>query len=268
MTIRIEVALVPAEAGVWRDAVAVVVDALRASTTIVTGLDRGARAIVPVAGVDEARRLAVELGAVLAGEIDALRPPGFDLGNSPDEFAAADLAGRVVVLRTSNGTSVLARLRRARRVLVGCLPNATAVAAAALELAGSDGSIGIVCAGRKGRFVLDDALVSGILVGIVERLARASGETVVLGDGAHAARRLAPDGTDLEAGVRASASGRRLIELGLMGDLDRCLRRDVSQLVPVLVTDASPRLEPLALDRPVDRVRAAGAEPGLVPADV
>jgi 2-phosphosulfolactate phosphatase len=145
-------------------------------------------------------------------------------------------------------------------VLVGCLPNATAVSAAALALARDDGLIGIVCAGRTGRFVLDDALVAGVLVGTVERLAAALGQPVVLGDGALAARRLAPDGIDLAAGVRASASGRRLLELGLEADLDRCLRRDVSHLVPVLVDDASPRLEPLVLDRP-GRPRARAARP-------
>lgn len=267
MTIRIDVALVPGEAGAWRDAIAVVVDAVRASTTIVTALDRGARAVVPVAGVDDARRIAAELGAVLAGEIDALRPPGFDLGNSPDEVATADLAGRVMVLRTSNGTAVLARLRRARTVLVGCLPNATAVSAAAVGLARGGGLIGIVCAGRQGRFVLDDALVAGLLVATVERLATAIGEPVVLGDGALAARSLAPDGVDIEAGVRASASGRRLLELGLIGDLERCLARDVSHCVPVLVNDASPRLEPLVLGRPSDRAREARSDDGLVVSD-
>jgi 2-phosphosulfolactate phosphatase len=267
MPIRVDVALVPREIGRWRDAVAIVVDALRASTTIVTALDHGARAVIPIAGVDEARRVAAELGAVLAGEVDGIRPPGFDLDNSPTELAAANLSGRVVVLRTSNGTNVLARLRGARRVLVGSLPNASAVCAAAVELARDDGLIGIVCAGRNGHFVLDDALVAGLLVRTVEGLAAAIGEPVVLADGALAARALAPDGVDIEAGVRASASGRRVIELDLLDDLDRCLRRDVSYCVPVLVDDASPRLEPLVLDGPADRASAGHGTSGLVAAD-
>jgi 2-phosphosulfolactate phosphatase len=266
MAIRIDVALVPAEAGSWRDVI-VVVDACRASSTIVSALDAGARSVIPVAAVDDARRLAAELGAVLAGEIDALRPPGFDHGNSPDELAAADLSGRVVVLRTSNGTAVLGRLRRARHVLIGCLPNATAAAQAALALAHDHPSIGIVCAGRSGRFVLDDALAAGVLVGTIERLAAERGEPLILADGALAARRLAPDGADLDAGFRSSASGRRLLELGLERDLDRCLRRDVSRLVPALVDDAPPRLERLVVDRPPDRDRIRSDLAGLVTAD-
>jgi 2-phosphosulfolactate phosphatase len=270
MTIRVDVALVPREAGAWRDAVAVVVDALRASTTIVTALEHGARAVIPIAGVEEARRAAAELGALLAGEIDGIRPPGFELNNSPSELAATSLTGRVVVLRTSNGTNVLAGLRGARRVLIGSLPNATAVCTAAVKLARADGLIGIVCAGRNGRFVLDDALVAGVLVRTLERLAAAIGEPVVLADGALAARALAPDGVDIAAGVRASASGRRVIELGMLDDLDRCLRHDVSHLVPVLVDDASPRLEPLVLDRPAARARARATRglPGPIAADV
>jgi 2-phosphosulfolactate phosphatase len=246
MAVRLDVALVPAEADTWRDGVCIVVDALRASATVVAMLDAGATGVLPVADTEEARRLAAELGAILAGEVDGLRPRGFDLDNSPREVAAADLRGRTVVLRTSNGTAVLRRLRHARRVLVGSLPNATAVARAALGLAREDGRIAIVCAGREAAFVLDDALVAGVLAGVIERLAAADGVPVVLGDGALAARRIAGDERDLAAGVLASASGHRVIELGLEDDLDRCLRRDVSHSVPVLVDGTSPRLEPLA----------------------
>jgi 2-phosphosulfolactate phosphatase len=264
MSLRLDVALVPAEAGQWRDAVSVVVDALRASTTIVTILDRGARAVVPLEDADEARRVAAELGAVLAGEIDGLKPPGYDFDNSPVELAAADLAGRVVVLRTSNGTSVIRRLASSGRVLVGCLPNGTAVAEAALGLAGDGGRVGITCAGRDGAFVLDDALVAGVLVDIIERLATSRGVPVILGDGADAARRLAGDQSGLEAGVRASASGRRVLELGLEADLARCLERDVSQLVPMLVNGASPRIERLVIDRPAEVARLATSTSGSV----
>jgi phosphosulfolactate phosphohydrolase-like enzyme len=80
---------------------------------------------------------------------------------------------------------------------------------------------------------------------------------VILGDGADAARRLAGDQSGLMAGVRASASGRRVLELGLEADLARCLERDVSRLVPVLVDGASPRLERLVVDRPAEVARSA-----------
>jgi len=108
---RIDVALVPAEAKRWGAAVHVVLDELRASSTIVGLLDRGATAVIPAASLAEARRIARGLGsvAVLVGEHHVVRAPGFDFGNSPAEIAQADLAGRTAVLSTRNGTAVLAR---------------------------------------------------------------------------------------------------------------------------------------------------------------
>jgi 2-phosphosulfolactate phosphatase len=148
---RIDVALVPAETRRWRRTVCVLLDELRASSTIVRILERGARAVIPAASLADARRLARAEGAVLAGEHRVVRASGFDLGNSPAEVLATDgLAGRTVVLSTRNGTAVLRALAPDDPILVGCLLNATAVARAALELAREQrADVGIVCVGRR-----------------------------------------------------------------------------------------------------------------------
>jgi 2-phosphosulpholactate phosphatase len=99
--VRVDVARVPAAARHWRDVVCIDVDELRASSTILTLLERGVGAIVPAANAAEARRIAVGNGHILAGERNVVRPPGFDFGNSLTEIDGADLRDHDVVLSTA-----------------------------------------------------------------------------------------------------------------------------------------------------------------------
>ena len=244
---RVDVALVPDAARRWRGVVCIVVDELRASSTIVTLLERGAGAVVPAANVAEARRLAAGNGHVLAGERNVVRPPGFDFGNSPTEIDGTDLRGHDVVLSTRNGTAVLRGLRGLRgdpAVVIGCLLNASACARSALALATDSGaSIGIVCAGRRGMFAIDDALTAGFLV---DRLVATSGEGVELTEAAVAARQLWQTTPDIGAAFRSSISGQLLSQHELEEDVAFCLATDSSEVVPVLVRDTPARIERLS----------------------
>lgn len=246
---RIDVALTPGEARGRDDAVCVVVDVLRASSSIVTLLDRGCREVIPAASVEEARRLAREGrsdGLLLAGEDGSLTPPDFDLGNRPAEIARADLTGRRVVFVSRNGTVVLGKLLGSPAVLIGCLLNADACAGRALELAERSGAaVRIVCAGRDGAFVMDDAVAAGVLVERLAVLAAERDGPAVLGDGARAARRIRESYPDPAAGLRDSASGRLLLRLGLQEDIDYCARTDASRSVPIMVGGERPRITPL-----------------------
>src|SRR5262245_39532454 len=120
---QIDVFLLPAlvEPAALAGKTAVVIDVLRATTTIVQALATGAKEIVPLQEVDEARRLAEKLGegAILGGERGGVLIPGFDLGNSPAEYTAAKVAGKTVVFTTTNGTRALQRCKMAERVLIG-----------------------------------------------------------------------------------------------------------------------------------------------------
>ena len=243
-SVLIDVALVPAEARRWRDAVCIVIDELRASSTIVTLLERGAAAVVPAANVAEARRLAAGTTALLAGERNVIRAPGFDFGNSPTEIDGADLAGRSVVLSTRNGNAVMRALRPETVVLVGCLLNARACAGAALDLAREGGRmIGVVCAGRGGTFAMDDALTAGCLV---DGLLAAADDAVELTDAARAAHQLWRATPDIGAAFRASASGRQLARHEFGADLEYCLTVNASAVVPELRRTIPPRIERLA----------------------
>ncbi len=266
---RIDVALVPAEAKRWGHAVSIVLDELRASSMIVTLLERGADAVIPAASLAEARRLARAIGpaAVLAGELHVVRAPGFDYGNSPAEARRADLRGRTAVLSSRNGTGVLRSLPGDATIFVGCLLNATAVARAALARAYAEGAdLGIVCAGRRGTFAIDDAIAAGA---ILERLLAAAGvddrelltvdgradlraprplpaDALVLTDAARAALQLWRSTPDIESAFRTSWSGHLLASHDLLEDIAASLPVDGSAIVPVVVPGDPPRIEPRA----------------------
>jgi 2-phosphosulfolactate phosphatase len=261
---RIDVALVPAEARRWPASVCILLDELRASSTIVALLERGVEAVVPAASLAEARRIARGLGqgALLVGEHQVVRAPGFDLGNSPAEALASEVTGRTAILSTRNGTAVLRALPAGTPLLVGCLLNATAVAGAAYGRALHAGlDLGIVCAGRRGAFALDDAIAAGCLLervlaaaGVADAdLATADGRlepgtprepagTVVLTDAARAALQLWRSTPDLAAAFRTSWSGYLLAGHDLLVDLDASLPLDASAVVPELVPGDPPRI--------------------------
>jgi 2-phosphosulfolactate phosphatase len=217
------------EPGALQDHVAVVIDVLRASSTIGAALEAGAQALYPVESTEEAVKLAGSLGrteTLLAGERKGLRIEGFDLGNSPREFTPEVVAGKKIVMTTSNGTNALVAAAAARRVLVGSMLNLSAVARAVADAP----QVAVVCSGRYGRFGIDDALCAGML------LARlASGRALELEDGGRAALALA-GAYGADAGFLAgSEAGRALAGIGLAEDVDWCARVDASALVPELI---------------------------------
>lgn len=167
---------------------AVVIDVLRASTTIVHALAAGARAVVPCAELDEARRVAQELGPaerLLGGERGGLPIAGFDLGNSPGEYTRQRVANRLVIFTTTNGTRALAACRAARQVLVAAPVNAAAV----IRRLSGEPRVHLVCAGTDGRITREDVLFAGLLVVRLSGVAAAArGADVELNDEAVLAR--------------------------------------------------------------------------------
>ena len=139
-----------------------VVDCLRATTTIAAALAVGCAAVFPVEEEADARRLAAERGAILAGERACLPPPGFDLGNSPGGGTPA-LAGREMVLWTTNGSRALSQAVAAGGPVVAVALVNAAATAAYLRRTGC-GRLSIVCAGTEGDFAPDDAFAAGALI--------------------------------------------------------------------------------------------------------
>jgi 2-phosphosulfolactate phosphatase len=226
---RVHVAFTPAET--VRAPVAVVVDVLRATSTIVQALASGYRRVLCCAEIDEARELRELLGeGVLAGERLAQAIPGFDLGNSPAEFV--EPRGETVILTTTNGTRAsVAAAAGAETVLVGSLLNLVAVGDAARD-AGAD--VEVVCAGVDGRFTLDDAYCAGRIAGLL------GGER---SDAAEAAVRLAGSFANAEEGLRAAENPR---QEALGDDLAWCARESVLAVVPRLARLEAPAAEIVA----------------------
>jgi 2-phosphosulfolactate phosphatase len=232
---ELDVALVPTQSRAWVRTVCVVVDELRASSTITTLLDMGCPSLMLTASLADARRLAHMHHSLLAGERHGLTPRGFDFNNSPSELRRAEIRGRSVVLSTSNGTRVLARLQAQPAVLVGCLLNARACAVSAVALAESlDARLGVVCAGQQGRFALDDAMAAGVIVARAIEALTMCGVEVRLTDAARAALKLRASYRNPVTALRQSASGRLVKELGAGADVELCARAESSMTVPIL----------------------------------
>jgi 2-phosphosulfolactate phosphatase len=214
---------------------AVVVDVLRATTTMIQALAAGATQVVPCLEVIQARAQAAIIGpeAVLGGERAGGKIKGFDLGNSPEEYTRASVGGKCVVMTTTNGTRALDRCRKARRVLIGAFVNLSAVCR---ELA-SEERIAIVCAGTDFQVTREDTLFAGA---VVTELTRDLPRSPVLNDQAEiaadawrsAAANLAAD--PLSRMLRASQGGRNLIGIGMENDIDLAAQIDKFDLVPEL----------------------------------
>lgn len=242
--IDLDVALVPGQTAGWSPTVCVVVDQLRASSTLTTALDLGCPEVVVTGSLAEARRLARQRGSLLAGERGGRDIPGFDANNSPSQLRDIGIRGRGLVLSTSNGTKVLSRVRSMPVVLLGCFINTSACAQVAVDEASARGlPIGIVCAGRRGRFALDDGVAAGLIASRVVEVAEAQGRACRLTDAARAALQLCSANPDAIAVLRKSASGRIVQSLGAGADIELCARTDSSTTVPVLRGGSVLRIE-------------------------
>ena len=210
---------------------AVVIDVIRASTTITIALHHGCAGIVPARSLREARAIALRLGdaTLLAGERAASKVVGADLGNSPAEYERERVEGKIVVLTTTNGTRALRAIEGARAVIACAFLNVSA-AARWLRRAGPD--VLIVCAGRNGHFCFEDAVGGGMLI---DRLLRLSDRSLQLSDAARAAHLLytANGGALLEM-LRGSEWGRDITRKGFGADLEICAQVDLTDVVPVM----------------------------------
>ncbi len=223
---RTDVAFTPAEAGPAH--VAIVVDVMRATSTIAQALASGYRRVLCCREIEDARALREELGdeAVVGGERNAVPIEGFDLGASPRDYL--EPRAETAILTTTNGTrTILAAAENAELVLLGSLLNLDAVAAAATT-PGED--ITVVCAGYEGAFAIDDAYCAGRIVELLD------GERT---DAAVASAALARAYPNAWEGVNARTYG----PPGLEDDLRWCTQENTLAVVPRLTRMVGPAAE-------------------------
>ncbi len=230
---KLDVIMTPGEAqpGSLAGRTVVVLDILRATTSIVQALSAGARSVFPVASIEEALRLVNTFGrdeVLLAGERRCLPIEGFDLGNSPFEYTAERVAGKILIMTTTNGTAAMQLTVNATRVYIGAMLNIGAVVE---ELARTEVDPVFLCSGRDKHFAMEDVVCAGEFA---RKLMEARPGDWTLNDGAHAALVLAREFGTGEAVFNLAAGGQAIVEAGLPKDLEFCARVDEYDILPVL----------------------------------
>lgn len=227
---RLEVCLSPALLHLYdtKDAVVVIIDVFRATSTIAAALHNGAKCVIPVASVAECIELGHKIeNSVTAGERDGKVAEGLQHGNSPLEYPGSFIEGKTLVLTTTNGTRLLHMVRDAATIITGSFLNLSAVCE---FLIGQHKHVLLGCASWKDRFNLEDTLFAGAVVNRVKE------HFDINCDSARAANHLyeASGGKNLISFLMDSSHYRRLSVYGLQQDMEYCVTPDLHPIVPIL----------------------------------
>jgi 2-phosphosulfolactate phosphatase len=210
----------------YKGKIGVVVDILRATTTIVTAFEFGVKSILPVESVEQCRDFQ-QKGYIGAAERGGKKVEGFELGNSPFDYFNPCYAGKRIVFTTTNGTRTISTIKAADRILFGAFVNLKAVAEYLMNI---NKDVIITCAGWEGEVNLEDTLFSGALI---EELASSHTKE---GDAAVLAHRLyIQNGENIPKFLEESSHIHRLKNMELQKDIDFCLELNKYEIVPELV---------------------------------
>ncbi len=224
---------------------AVIIDILRASSTITNVLRNGATCVIPCGSPDEARqvrRTSKVDSVLLGGERGGVLIDGFDCGNSPTEYPSSRVAGKTIAFTTTNGTKALLKSAAAEKILIGAFVNRRALVD---QLHADHRAIHLVCAGTDGEITGEDVLFAGA---VVESLLALQKDRWELNDSARIARAFWLQSVssvtretlsaEIETAMRQTHGGRNLINLGYDIDINLCSAVDSIDVVPVLQGNA------------------------------
>jgi 2-phosphosulfolactate phosphatase len=237
MSRKIEVCLTPALLGLYdiNKSIVVVIDILRATSSIVYGIDNGATSIIPVAQVEDCLKY-TEYGYLLAAERNGEVVAGYDFGNSPFSYTKERVAGKTVVLTTTNGTKALHLARAtAEQVVIGSFLNLKALCD---WLKTQRQDVLLLCAGWKDQANLEDTLFAGAVVKELSGLFTEFDDSSIMAEDLY---KLAEH--DLAAYMTKSSHSHRLAALNIGEDVKFCLQLNVCTAIPVLIGDALVALE-------------------------
>ncbi len=243
--VQLEVAFLPAEleGKSPKDSLAVLIDVIRATTTMVTAMAHGCAYILPVLHVEEAFQRKHDYNdsssLLLGGERGGKRVKGFDLGNSPGEYTHERVSNKGLVFSTTNGTRTFLALNGASEILIGAFVNISAMCEYIIKqcqpsssATNQSKSVLIACSGVKNTFSLEDTVCAGMLV---TRLTRRFPEMSKTTSATSAEILYHHYASDLLRMLQISDGGKRLIPIGLGDDLPQCAEVDKYDLVPKLV---------------------------------
>lgn len=205
--------------------ITVVVDILRATSCIVSGIASGVKEIVPFASLKDCRMMKAQ-GYFIAGERGGEKMKDFDIGNSPFSYMEEYLKGEKVAVTTTNGTQAINKSMDSEEIIIGAFLNLTTVAK---YLESKPNDVLIVCAGWKGRVNLEDTLFAGALVSALEADYEFADDAVLV------ARSLFELGKENMADlIKGSSHAKRLNKFNVIRDIEFCLTLDEFDVVPVL----------------------------------
>jgi 2-phosphosulfolactate phosphatase len=215
----------------FRDKNVVVIDVLRASTTITTALHNGAREVIPVASVENAVKVSGSLfGDVVlrCGEREGKIIPGFNLGNSPLEYTPETIANKSLIFTSTNGSLAMVKAKFARQIVVAAFVNVSTVVE---YLVKNDTDFILLCAGKEHSFCIEDVVCSGMIVDKLEK----KGIKFRCTDAVVAAQKLYKSfGRSIYKMLRNSDHGQYLISIGFENDLKTCSDVDSVPVLPIL----------------------------------
>jgi 2-phosphosulfolactate phosphatase len=234
---RIDVAFTSSEAQALFNKVCVVIDVVRATSSLAVIMSKGPSKVTLTTTVQKATKLAEQqtVHPLLCGERGGVAPTGFNYGNSPAEYFNANLAGKEIIFTSSNGSRAIADLLIAPHLYLGSFLNAAAVTKKVYEVAKEeDLDVLFVCAGREEKFAIDDAYCAGYLISQLVSLIPAT-EEFELADGAQAALGICGYYRDTKRLFEMSGAGKAVIDIGLEDDLSFLLQKDLLDNVPELI---------------------------------
>ena len=218
----------------------VVIDVLRATTTIVAALHNGAREVIPVATVDFAMKVSGNLFSgmtLLGGERNTKRIEGFNLGNSPLEYTESIVGGKSVILYTTNGTRAIVKAKFSENLLICSFNNLASIARHLLKL---NKDVEIICSGTNGFYSLEDSVCAGRLVSELTNQC----ESIELFDSAKAVLALNKSfGKSTLKLLKESEHGKLLVENGFEADLKYCAKVSNIDIIPYFTSGAVKKLD-------------------------
>jgi 2-phosphosulfolactate phosphatase len=228
----------------FTEKIAVVVDVLRATSTIVTAFMNGVKEIIPVGSIEFAMKVSSSIfggQTLLGGERNIKKIDGFNLGNSPAEYTKEAVGGKSVVLFTTNGSKAIVKTKFAEKTYIFSFLNLTAMAS---HLAKLNKDVEILCSGRNNQFSIEDTICAGMLAD--EIVMQKTG--VELTDSSVAAISLAKSlGKNIKKMLLECEHGKLLIENGFEEDIDYCSKMNITDVIPVFSSSSIKALTPVKL---------------------
>ena len=211
------------------NSILVIIDVLRATSTIASALHNGARCVIPVDSVSRCIELGKQIEGITAGERDGKVAEGLEYGNSPFEYPREFIEGKTLVLTTTNGTRLLhiALEKGAREIITGAFTNLTAVCD---HLIAMKQNVVLGCAAWKDRVNMEDVLCAGAIISRVRE------HFDINCDSSHIAETMYLKGKkDLFAFIKKNNAShyQRLMKFGLEKDIRYCLTDDLANVLPV-----------------------------------